>query len=193
MEHNSPEKQVDDGSLIQRYKDTGDLEVLGDLYEPYIPLVYGVSFKYLANKEESQDAVMGIFEKLVDDLRKHEVTNFKSWLHVCTRNYCLMKLRSSKYKKEAKSVEIDGHEHVELSLPVHHEDVRLEDDLQLLEQCIEELKNEQRNSVKLFFIEQKCYQEIVEATGYEMKKVKSYIQNGKRNLKLCVEKKREQD
>ena len=102
-----------------------------------------------------------------------------------------MKLRS------ARKMELTGDENLsnnmEFGLASHHLDEdRLEDDLGLLKACIEELKDAQKTSVKLFFLEQKCYQQIVESTGFDMKQVKSYIQNGKRNLKLCVEKKREQ-
>lgn len=175
--------------MVEKYRTSGELNILGELYERYTHLVYGVSLKYLKDREEGKDAVMAIFEKLIDDLRKHEVTNFKSWLHVTTRNFCLMKLRSSKHKISTSDVELN----MEMSLPVHHKEESLEGDLQILEKCIEELNVEQKKSVKLFFIEQKCYQEVVDVTGFEMKKIKSYIQNGKRNLKLCVERKREQD
>ena len=192
MEELGSGSSSNDLALIEQYKSTGDLKVLGSLYERYFHLVYGVALKYLKNPEDSQDVVMAIFEKLIEDLKKHEVTNFKSWLHVITRNFCLMKLRSAKHKQEAKNVEFDSTGNMELSLPVHHEGERLENDLQILEKCIEELKGEQQASVKLFFIEQKCYKEIVDVTGFDLKKVKSYIQNGKRNLKLCVEREREQ-
>ena len=181
----------DDTSLVKEYRVSGDLKVLGALYEHHIPLVYGVCLKYMKNAEDAQDAVMAIFEKLVVDLKRHEVNNFKSWLHVTTKNHCLMKLRS------ARKMELTGDENLsnnmEFGLASHHLDEdRLEDDLGLLKACIEELKDAQKTSVKLFFLEQKCYQQIVESTGFDMKQVKSYIQNGKRNLKSCVEKKREQ-
>ncbi len=92
-------KSVSDQDLVEKYRASGDLEVLGVLYDRYIHLVYGVSLKYLKDREESKDAVMGIFEKLIADLKKHQVGNFKSWLHVMTKNFCLMKLRSSKYSR----------------------------------------------------------------------------------------------
>jgi RNA polymerase sigma-70 factor (ECF subfamily) len=63
----------------------------------------------------------------------------------------------------------------------------LESDLSKLEKCIEKLGSEQKSCVELFFIQQKCYQEITDLTGFDFKKVKSYIQNGKRNLKQCME------
>ena len=184
---------LDDQTLIKKYKSTGDISFLGELYQRYMHLIYGVCLKYLKNKQDSQDAVMAVFEKIVIDLKKHDVTNFKSWLHVAAKNFCLMKLRSASYKRELTHAEIDNDSGMELSLPLHHTEEDIESDLQILEKCIEELKEEQRKSVRMFFIDQKCYQEIVEATGFELKKVKSYIQNGKRNLRLCVEREREQN
>jgi RNA polymerase sigma-70 factor (ECF subfamily) len=41
----------------------------------------------------------------------------------------------------------------------------------------------------LFYLEQKCYKDIADLTGYDLNKVKSAIQNGKRNLKICMERK----
>lgn len=183
--------ELSDLELLENYRTSEDLEVLGVLYNRYIHLVYGVSLKYLKDREESKDVVMNIFEKLITDLTKYKVENFKSWIHVTTKNYCLMKLRSSKQHVEVKNLEINSKQSMEFTLPEHHEDSRLEDDLVLLESCIGELNEEQKVSVRLFFIEQKCYRDIVSATGFTLKKVKSYIQNGKRNLKICVEKNRE--
>ena len=182
---------LSDQELLEQYQSSDDLEALGTLYERHIHLVYGVSLKYLKETEESKDATMAIFEKLVTDLQKHEVRNFKSWLHVLTRNFCLMKLRSTKSSQESNNIEMNFPDVVELPDDEHHTDSTWESDLTLLDNCIEELKEEQKISVRLFFIEQKCYQDIVSSTGFNLKKVKSYIQNGKRNLRLCVEKNRE--
>jgi RNA polymerase sigma factor (sigma-70 family) len=174
----------EDQRLIARYKNGNDLQVLGDLYKRYMPLVYGVCMKYLKDREESRDAVMQIFEKLVDALKKHEVSHFKSWLYTLARNYCLMKLRS---QKGVHFEEINA-SHVE-SDPFMHPENELQSELNLrrLERCLEELGEEQKTCVRLFYIQQKCYRDISEATGFDGNKVKSYIQNGKRNLKICME------
>ncbi len=182
---------LNDRELLEEYRVSEELELLGILYDRYIHLVYGVSLKYLKDREESKDTVMNIFEKLIADLKKHKVENFKSWLHVTTKNFCLMKLRSSKNNLEDGNSEIISQRAMEFSIPEHHDDGTLEDDLVLLENCIQKLREEQQISVRLFFIEQKCYRDVASATGFKEKKVKSYIQNAKRNLKLCVEKNRE--
>ncbi len=164
------------------------MEVLGRLYERYIHLVYGVALKYLKNRNEAQDATMQIFEQLVDKVIKYDIDNFKSWLHVLTRNHCLMQLRSTKGKNEQHSVDISSVRMENEQLLHHHdEEPRLEEQITKLERCIQKLKAEQKQCVELFYIEQKSYKEIEELTELPMKKVKSYIQNGKRNLKICIE------
>jgi len=175
----------DDTALIALYKKTGDLEVLGQLYGRYMHLVYGVCLKYLQDEAKSQDAVMQIFEELIQKLKVHEVLNFKSWLHVLCRNHCLMALRKSS-KNKTVSIEdtfVENTEFVHLNI-----DDAKEKQLTLMERCMESLPEEQRISVDLFYLKEKCYKEITEITGYELNKVKSYIQNGKRNLKNCIEK-----
>ncbi|WP_245752352.1 RNA polymerase sigma factor [Chitinophaga arvensicola] len=178
---------ADDAWLIGEFKATGKLDFLAALYQRYMNLVYGVCLKYF-DEEASKDAVMQIFEELITKLQQHEVQNFKSWLHVLTRNHCLMKLRAMK-NKESRQVSIDeDHPVVENGEIGHHENgVSLEDNLQSMEKCMETLPEEQKRSVDLFYLQEKSYREVSVITGYEMNKVKSYIQNGKRNLKICME------
>lgn len=177
--------EKNDAELISQYKSSGDLEVLGVLYNRYMHLVFGVCLNYLKDEEQSKDAVMQIFEELVLKLRVHEVQNFKSWLHVLARNYCLMAIRKSS-KNNTVSLEetfVENSEFVHLDI-----DDTKEQQLTVMEKCMETLPDEQRISVDLFYLQEKCYKEVAEITGYEMLKVKSYIQNGKRNLKICIEK-----
>jgi DNA-directed RNA polymerase specialized sigma24 family protein len=94
--HNKKPDEGDDKSLLQRYRQTGDLVVLGQLYEKYMPLVYGVCLKYLNDEEQSKDAVMQIFEELIVKATKHDIKQFRPWLYVMSRNFCLMQLRTSK-------------------------------------------------------------------------------------------------
>ena len=160
------------------------MRVLSDLYQRYMELVYGVCLKYFKDSERSKDAVMSIFEELVEKLRLHEVDNFKSWLHTLTRNYCLMQLRTP---KNLKTTGFNA-DYMHLEETVHLNGV-LEKEAQFikLEKCIETLSDEQKQAVQLFYLQQKCYDEIAEITGYEWNKVRSYIQNGRRNLKHCME------
>ena len=182
----TPGKSVlDEPAMLADYRDTGNLEVLGKLYERYMPLVYGLCLKYLKDDDLCKDAVMQIFEELVKKLRGHEVTNFKSWLYTVARNYCLMALRVSEKHKfvpmEDHIMESGAFEHLDI-------DNLHESKLTVMENCIQKLPDEQKETIRLFYLEQKCYKEVADATGFDMNKVKSYIQNGKRNLKICIEK-----
>lgn len=186
----SPKKAVkEDDELLGLYKATGDIAFLGELYERYLHLIFGVCMKYLRSEEDSKDMSMQVFEKLTEAARNTEIRNFKSWLHVLAKNECLMLLRSRKYKIAKVSVEINGEENMELAFSLHPVgEGALELKLQELEQSIEELPPEQKECIRLFYLEQQCYKTIAETTGYELKKVKSYIQNGKRNLKRYMQK-----
>lgn len=185
IKDNSRIQEQDDAALIANYKHSGNLEILGTLYNKYMHLVFGVCLNYLKDEEQCKDAVMQIFEELVVKLRIHEVQNFKSWLHVLTRNHCLMALR--KQSKQT-TVSLDD-TFVENTDFVHLDiDDTKERQLSVMEKCMETLPEEQRMSVDLFYLQEKCYKEVANITGYELVKVKSYIQNGKRNLKNCIEK-----
>jgi RNA polymerase sigma factor (sigma-70 family) len=173
-----------DEELLAFYKRTTDINMLGMLYNRYMSMVYGVCLKYLKNREESRDAVMQIFEKLVETLKTHEVSNFKGWLFVTSRNHCLMQLRAAK-GKYFEELSFQVVESAENGHPQWEDDPEL--NYSKLSKCIEELNDEQQRCVRLFYLEEKCYKEITQLTGYDDNKVKSYIQNGKRNLKICME------
>jgi RNA polymerase sigma-70 factor (ECF subfamily) len=176
-----------DEELLQLFDRNRSLDTLGVLYSRYMHLVYGVSLKYLGDREDAKDVVMQIFEKLIIDLPGQEVRNFKSWLYVLTKNYCLMQIRSNKsaggkmdgYKIEQEFMESEQELH-----PIDKEDHSVEE---ALKQCIEQLKIEQKQCIELFYYQKLCYQEIAEKLKMNEKKVKSFLQNGKRNLKICLE------
>ena len=173
-----------DKELADQYHKSGDLAVLGELYQRYMDLVYGVCLKYFKDPDTAQDAVMAIFEELVTKLRKHEVDNFKGWLHQLAKNHCLMQLRTP---KNLKTVELQP-DFVQSEENVHLNGVmEREENFEKLEYCISTLNSEQQQAIRLFYLEGKCYNEIVELTGQEWNQVRSFIQNGRRNLKTCME------
>src|SRR5690606_8547000 len=176
---------MDEKEQLVYYKQTGDLQVLVILYAPYMSLLYGVCFKYFREQAASHDAVMQIFEQLVHKLRVHEVDNFKSWLYVFARNYCLMELRKQKGKMYV-DIE-DNMSESEQKLVKEDDGKWTEEDFDKVHECLASLSPEQAVCVRLFYLEQKCYKDIAEEAGYDLNKVKSYIQNGKRNLKICME------
>lgn len=175
-----------DNELVQAYRSDNNMASLSELYQRYMELVYGVCLKYFKDPEEAKDAVLNIFEELVTKLHKYEISNFKGWLHQLTKNHCLMKLRSDKKFSKAQ---------IDISLVQNEETVHLngmlekEEHFNQLAYCLGQLSHEQKSVLELFYLQGKCYNEIVTATGIEWNKVRSYIQNGKRNLKICMDKK----
>lgn len=174
-----------DKELVEAYRRSGNLQVLANLYQRYMDLVYGVCLKYLSEPEPAKDAVMQVFEALIVKLRQHEVENFKAWLYSLAKNYCLMQLRSQQHKKTV-SLNPDV---MQSSEELHLDNAwQREAGFKQLEQCLQTLSTDQKQTVELFYLQQKCYNEIVALTGIEWNKVRSLIQNGRRNLKICMEK-----
>ncbi|RMG22647.1 MAG: sigma-70 family RNA polymerase sigma factor [Bacteroidetes bacterium] len=177
---------LSDEELLLRYKESGDKAYVGELFKRYTHIVFLTCMKYLKDELESEDVAMQIFEKLLHDLPRYEVKNFKYWLHTVVRNQCLLELAKKKrakkkieewkYKEqpgEAETPEVMGMNGVE----------KREWELNQLEEALKQLGPEQRRCLELFYLQQKSYKEVAELTGYSLKQVKSYIQNGKRNLK----------
>lgn len=179
-----PHTSLTDKELLQLFYADHNNQWLGFLLERYTLLLYGVSMKYLKNPEEAKDAVQQIFLKTITELHKYEVTYFSSWLYMIARNYCLMKLRDK--KNPVKPVES-----VSSFLPAEEEPdfLNREELLLQLETAMEELNPEQKMCISLFYLQKKSYQEIAAETGFSLLQVKSYIQNGKRNLRLFIERK----
>jgi len=179
-----------DNEILELFLKTRDINMLGELYSRYMHLIYGVCLKYFREPEKSKDTVIELFEKVQIEIQKHNVINFKSWVYVLTKNYCLMKLRKTKAGEiiyVSNDEELAGF--MENETELHPIDEELNENLEkALNDCINSLKAEQKNCIRLFYFENKCYREIAGQLKLEEKKVKSYIQNGKRNLKICLEK-----
>ena len=176
--------QLPDAVLITGYKETSDQEFLVTLYQRYAGLLFGVCLKYLKSPEAAQDACTEIYEELVTKVIKHEINNFKAWLHVLAKNHCLQKLRSAK-----RIITTDlPDQFMQSDEPLHLEqELKLEENISIMEKCIEQLNDDQKMIVELFYLQEKCYNEITEITGYSWNTVRSHVQNGRRNLKNCME------
>ncbi|HCQ30596.1 MAG TPA: RNA polymerase subunit sigma-70 [Flavobacteriales bacterium] len=181
--------QLSDAELIAQFRKSHNAQILGELFKRYNHLVFGISLKYLKNEDEAKDAMMQIYEELFNDLKHHQIQNFKSWLHSKTRNFCLMKIRKQSTISKKQNVYEHSFSQDDAYDNFWEEDEHntIEKQLTDLEIAIELLKDEQKECIKLFYLKQKSYADIVQITGYNLKKVKSYIQNGKRNLKKLME------
>ncbi|HEV9035422.1 MAG TPA: sigma-70 family RNA polymerase sigma factor [Puia sp.] len=182
--HNGNTDQADDQTLIAAYRQSADLKVVAALYQRYLDLLYGVCLKYMGEPETAKDSVMDIFEELSQKLLRHEVTYFKGWLYTLAKNHCLMKLRSAgrtrtqSFDPEVMQTEEDPH---------LMDRMEKEEQFDRLSLCIETLPPDQKAVITLFYLQDKCYKEIETITGMEWNKVRSHVQNGRRNLKLCMQ------
>ncbi len=172
-----------DLELIELLRKNGKKNIVGEIYKRYSHLVFGTAMKYLKNKDDAEDLLMDLFEKLPGKLQTNNVTNFKSWLYMVTKNECLMLLRKS--KKEFPGILLDPADDQESF------NFNTEKKLSLLEEAVEQLKDLQKICIKEFYIEGKSYNQLAEDLNIDVKKVKSAIQNGKRNIKLTLKEKDE--
>lgn len=175
------QNKISDQELILRYKEQDDKKALGMLFERYYHLVFGVGMKYMKNSDMAKDIAMQVFEKLIPDLKKHKIEFFKSWLYRVAQNACLMELR--KNKSITKPLEENILSNMENETELHQIEEK-EKMLTNMEDELEKLPEDQKKCIKLFYLERKTYSDICECTGYSFKEVKSFIQNGKRNLKI---------
>ena len=179
-----------DEELLRRFALSGEAALIGELFTRYTHLLFAVAFKILKEEEAAKDAVMKVFEKLMTRSSFQDVRNFKSWICIVTRNQCLMELRH----RNAESRALEGtlavleQDLMEFSLPGDSGSKELpEVNAESLLDAVSRLSEEQKACIEMFYLENKSYAEIVRLTGYDLNYVKSYIQNGKRNLKKMLE------
>lgn len=180
-------QHLTDQQLLQAFYETGNKRLLGILLQRYTLLLLGVCMKYLKNEEAAKDAVQQIFLKVIGELKRYKVQYFKSWLYMIAKNHCLMQLRNKNHIVTDAEINFNADE--ETVFQKHLEKEKL---LSLLEVSLEQLNDEQRRCITLFYLDKKSYQQISAETSFSLQQVKSFIQNGKRNLKLLVEKKMKQ-
>lgn len=193
MEKNNNLTLLSDLELIALYQKDKDKNILGILFKRYTRFVFLVCMKYMKDEDKSKDIVMDIFEQLFDKLLKHQVSNFKSWLYSVAKNQCLHEIRDNKLVMRDEWYEKNTEENVmENNFFLYPDnEIVLNNQVLKLEKGINELSEEQKICIKLFYLHDKSYEEVSQTTGYDLKKVKSYIQNGKRNLKIFLLKKNE--
>ena len=173
-----------DEVLLAEYRSHGDGDVLGLLLCRYTGLLFGVARKYLKDTHLAEDAVQQVFLKVLTSLPDDEIPNFKGWLYVLTRNHCIQYLRKAGRHQEKELPEIGLADPIELPDFDLHEDV-----IGQMHEALEGLQPDQRTAIVLFYIEKYSYEQIMAATGFSFMQVKSFIQNGKRNLKNSILKK----
>ena len=179
-----------DEEIAHEYYITGNKALVGDLFEKHVKTVFGVCLFYFKDKDVAKDMVMQIFEKLITELKKSEVKNFKGWLSFVVRNYCISELRKNKNKHFVSESYLD----FEVSPTSYEEEEKINSInndvlLEYMKECLPLLKENQKICIELFYLQNLSYQQISAKTTLSLNEIKSYIQNGKRNLKLLIEQK----
>jgi RNA polymerase sigma-70 factor (ECF subfamily) len=171
---------LSDNELHLLYKQEDNMQAYTLLFERYYTIVYGICMKYLQDSENAKDATMQIFEKMINDLKVHDIQYFKAWLYMVSKNFCLMQLRSKMpLTKQIELIEpyiVENEESIHL---IHEKERQLNN----MHDAMTHLPIEQRQCIGLFYLEKKTYEQICNETGFTFMQVKSFIQNGKRNLK----------
>lgn len=179
-------KQISEQELLERFYADHDNEWLGILLERYTLLLLGVCMKYLKNEELARDSVQQIFLKAITELQKYRVEYFKSWIYMVAKNHCLMQLRDKPGKN---TIEVKESIPAETEVTDKESLLMNEKTYEYMDEALKELNADQQLCVTLFYMEKKSYQQITEQTGYSLMQVKSHIQNGKRNMRILIEKK----
>ena len=175
---------IADNDLPSAFREMRKSLVLEEIYKRFSHLMFGTCLKYLQNKDDAEDCVMDIFQKLPSLLETHQIQYFKSWLFMVTKNECLMRLR--KQKNKSLPIELMQIEENDVQSAIN-EKISLDQQIDRLNDAIQELNEEQKKCIQLFYLEKKCYQEIADELNLSVNKVKSAIQNGKRNLKIKLQ------
>jgi RNA polymerase sigma factor (sigma-70 family) len=176
-------RTLEDAELLDFIRNQEDNHAFSELYVRYAHLVLGLCLKYVRDEVEAQEITSTIFEQLTSKIKKFEIQHFKSWLYTLTKNECFMFLRKQRFIFDR---EIFDSLRMEEESSEHHE---MEAQIELLEDALKELKPQQYEVIRLFYLEKKSYHEVASETGLDLKTVKSAIQNGKRNLKIMLESK----
>lgn len=181
---------LSDEELINQFKQYGNKNIFAELFKKHVKVVYGTCLFYLQDKDDAQDATMQLFEKLMIEVKNRDILNFKGWLSFVVRNHCISIIRKNKSNQK----NIKSYYEFEYVAPniETEEKINAVDDEQMIELMTEslfQLKDKQRICIDLFYLKNKSYQEIATETNFSINEIKSYIQNGKRNLKLLIEEK----
>ena len=186
----SQHQDLDDRELLENFQRDGNNEWLGILLPRYTLMLYGVCMKYLKDEELARDSVQQVFLKVLHELKKYKVDYFKSWLYILAKNHCLMQLRNKGiYLQEINDNTLRASSAEDELIRVREK----EKDLDNMKEALDMLNDDQRICVTLFYLEKKSYQAVADETGFSLQQVKSYIQNGKRNMRINLDKKKKHE
>jgi RNA polymerase sigma-70 factor (ECF subfamily) len=176
---------LSDSELLSRYQKEGDSNAMGILYKRYTIPLFGFCYKFLRREEEAKDAVTEIFMIVLEKAQQHDILSFRHWLYSVSRNYMHTFIRRRRHLSEELVFEEDPEFFIE-----KYESFSMcvaEPEITHLEKAMSLLEEDQKTCIEMFYMQEKSYRQVSSETGYDLNKVKSCIQNGKRRLKIYFE------
>lgn len=159
---------------------------VGELFNRYRHLVFGVCRKYLGDADESYDMTIAVFEKLLVKPPDQQIKSFKTWLYVIVRNECLSACRNRGKSVEKHKFwledEKNASEFMENEGFLRLMDEGSECPQATLDAALGQLAKAQKDCIEAFYFKEKSYKETAELLGLDVASVKSHLQNGKRKL-----------
>jgi RNA polymerase sigma-70 factor (ECF subfamily) len=177
-------KNWSDEELISVYQQSEDIASVATLFDRYAEIISMICLNYLKNKQDAEDGFMDLFEQVTIDLKTTQVQNFSAWLNAVVRHHCL---KVKRQREKFAAADIEQFSSSEWSEPIKEINEQI-DASKELNAAMQTLKPDQERCVFLFYTQQKSYKEIADELNMDMNTVKSHIQNGKRKLKIELEK-----
>ena len=154
---------------------------MSDFFVLYREDVLGLCYYYTRDVELSKDLTMDTFETYLKRGKKGPVINdIKSYLLGIARNLCMAHFKKSKRTQSIEESVLQFMEYEDENAPNGEEVI----DRLMMSMC--KLTTDQRRCVELFFIKGCSYNQISKKLNFSYNEVKSFIQNGKRNLKKLM-------
>lgn len=176
--------ELSDEQLIEGFTLQNDATYIAELFGRYADLVFGLCLKHLKDVHDSEDTAYEIFEILLKKIPTNNITQFKSWLYRVTSNYCIDKIRK---RKTNQIIYVDDKFESFIDILDYNDSQEKEALLKKIDNCLSKLNEDQKTCIDLFYFQEKTYQDIALTLNISWSATRSYIQNGKRNLKICME------
>lgn len=156
-----------------------DGRIFEELYRRSRRKIFGVCFNLLGEAAAAEDACHDAYIRAWEKLDSLRGSDFTAWVRRIAANRCYDELRRRRPDELDENHPEPATDHrIDRSVIARQELDRAID-------VIASLEEHQRRVFLLRHIDHHSYEEISEATGFDAKQVKSYLQNARRNFHLA--------
>jgi RNA polymerase sigma-70 factor (ECF subfamily) len=147
--------------------------------------LYRYALRFVKDVEAAEDVVQDVMYKLWQKRQEADgIENLEAWLMVLTRNRSLDILR----KEKDNMVNIDEAYTVSDTAPIPDKQMENADLMTQLNECLNQLPEKQRTIFHLREIEQMSYDEICQATGFNLDDVKVSLFRARKHIQRMLSK-----